>query len=142
MSDTSAKAQTEMRPDADSYRIGRGRKTKKSSKKKSKSSKKNKKKNPQMSLSRMNKTDYVKILEYYGKSIPENFMLIKKDAEKIMASKLCKCIKKVDSKGESRAISICSNTIFGRKGVKRGTFTCKGKQMVNMSNKTKKRGRI
>ena len=90
-----------------------------------------------MPLSRMNKSDYVKILEYYGKAIPETFTLIKRDAEKIMASKLCKCIKKVDSKNEERAIAICSNAIFGRKGVKRGTFKCRGKQIVNMSKKTK-----
>jgi hypothetical protein len=95
-----------------------------------------------MPLSRMNKSDYVKILEYYGKAIPANLTFIKRDAEKIMASKLCKCIKKIESKNEGRSIAICSNAIFGRKGVKRGTFKCRGKQMVNMSKKTKKRFRI
>ena len=95
----------------------------------------------------MNKSDYIKILEYYNKSIPSNMSLIKRDAEKIMASKLCKCIKKVDGKfdgeqNESRVIGICTNGIFGRKGLKRGTFKCRGKQMVNISKKTRRRAKF
>jgi hypothetical protein len=68
----------------------------------------------------MQKDDYIQILNYYKVPIPKSIRLIQKEAEKLLSSKLCKCIKKVnsetDSKNESRAIGICTKTIFNRRG--------------------------
>jgi hypothetical protein len=81
--------------------------------------------------------DYVSILKYYNINIPRSKRLLKKLAEKIMAEKLCKCIKKLDPENEARSIGICTKTIFNSKGYTRGQFQCKKKQTVKF-RKTKK----
>jgi hypothetical protein len=88
-------------------------------------------------MSELNNADYTKILEYYQKPIPKSKRLIKITAEKIMSEKLCRCIKKVDKENETRAIGICTKTIFNKKGYTRGKFKCKGKSTVKF-NKTLK----
>ena len=91
----------------------------------------------------LTKSDYEKILNYYNIpfSSSESSKQIKNKAEEILAEKLCKCIKKVkegsDNTGdgahtdadrdESRAIGICNDTVFRRKGIKHSAFTCKKK---------------
>jgi hypothetical protein len=86
--------------------------------------------------------DYINILKYYKLNIPKSKRLLKKQAEKIMAEKLCKCIKKIDFKEESKSIGICTNTIFLRKGFTREAFQCKKKQTVKFrktnNNKTQR----
>lgn len=88
--------------------------------------------------------DYVSILKYYNINIPKSKRLLKKNAEKIMAEKLCKCIKKIDPINEAKSIGICTKTIFNRKGYTRGQFECKKKQSVKFrktykaKNKTRK----
>ena len=91
------------------------------------------------SKTNMNNNDYIQILNYYNVPIPKSKKMIKEEGEKILALKLCKCIKKVNTKdaNEPRAIGICTKTIFNRKGLTRGKFKCKGKRFVNF-NKTKK----
>lgn len=100
-------------------------------------------------MSKLTKEDYIKILNFYKIPIPDSVTEIKEQAEKILAEKLCRCIKKVDIANEPKSIGVCSRTIFNRKGLKRGEFTCKKKQHVNISklkhrknikktNKTKK----
>ena len=79
--------------------------------------------------------DYISILKYYNKKIPKSKIVIKIQAEKIMAQKLCKCIKKVDPIYEAKSIGICTKSIFNRKGLTRGQFQCKKKQSVKI-NKT------
>jgi hypothetical protein len=85
--------------------------------------------------------DYISILNYYNKPIPKSKILIKTQAEHIMGTKLCKCIKKVGVKikNEPRSIGICTKTIFNRRGFTRGKFTCKKKQKVEFkkTNKSK-----
>lgn len=85
--------------------------------------------------------DYIDILKYYKLQVPKSKRLIQLEAEKILSSKLCKCIKKVSAvskrENEARAIGICTKTIFNRKGYTRGKFKCKGKRYVKF-NKTKK----
>jgi hypothetical protein len=86
--------------------------------------------------------DYVSILKYYNINIPKSKRLLKKQAEQIMAEKLCKCIKKLDPTNESKSIGICTKTIFNRKGYTRGQFQCKKKQSVKFmktNNKIKTR---
>ena len=87
----------------------------------------------------MHNNDYIQILKYYNLPIPKSRQLLKEEGEKILALKLCKCIKKVDASAnnEPRAIGICTKTIFNRKGLTRGKFKCKGKRYVKF-NKTRK----
>jgi hypothetical protein len=85
-------------------------------------------------MSRLYKNDYINILKYYnrdysGKSVRQ----IKDMAEKILAEKLCKCIKKVNKTGkninESRAIALCKTSVLHKKGIKNFNFTCKKRRM-------------
>ena len=78
-------------------------------------------------MSELTDNDYKQILEYYNKPIPKSRRLLKNSAEKILAEKLCKCIKKIEPENEARSIGICTKTIFNRKGYTRGNFKCKGK---------------
>ena len=52
---------------------------------------------------KLSNNDYTKILEFYGKPIPKSKRLLKIEANKIMANKLCRCIKKLDPINESRS---------------------------------------
>ncbi len=81
--------------------------------------------------------DYKQILEYYKIYIPSNKKQMKHAAEKIIAEKLCKCIKKIDPKNESRSIGICSKTVINRKGFVRGKFQCKKKRFVTLKRKNR-----
>ena len=74
-------------------------------------------------------TDYKKILKYYNKPIPKNISKIRSAAEKILANKLCGCIKKVEkyskSRKERRGIGICRKSVITRKKLVFKQFTCK-----------------
>lgn len=87
--------------------------------------------------------DYKNILDFYNIPKPKSNKQIKEKAEDIMATKLCKCIKKIKTtdinvnKGvnEGKAIAICSKSIFTKKGYKRSAFNCLGKRKVNITKK-------
>lgn len=79
----------------------------------------------------LTKNDYLNILKFYKTPIPKSSRLIQKNAEKIMAQKLCKCIKAVDVNNEPKSIGICTKTIFNSKGYTRGKFKCRDRQKVN-----------
>ena len=81
-------------------------------------------------MNKITDNDYKKILEFYKISIPKSKRTLKNKAEKILAIKLCRCIKKVGLKNEGKSIGICTKTIFNRKGLTRGKFKCKSKQSV------------
>ena len=106
----------------------------------------------------LKQNDYVKILDYYNIPISpkDSSKTIKNKAENILAEKLCKCIKKVKksdnvdtngyndddndddnlSESESKAIAICSSSIFEKKGLERGLFDCKKKpKLINIHGK-------
>jgi hypothetical protein len=91
----------------------------------------------------LDKNDYIKILKYYNVSIPKSIRLLKKKAEEMIGSKLCRCIKKIDPINESKSIGICTKTIINSKGITRGKFKCKGKQSLKLykskKNKTQKK---
>lgn len=94
-------------------------------------------------MSQLTNKDYKSILEYYNKPIPKSKRLLKEQAEKMIISKLCRCIKKVDKDNEARAIGICSKTIINNKGFTHEKFTCKNKQKIvlkkkNVTKKNKK----
>lgn len=93
-------------------------------------------------MTELNNKDYINILEYYKKLIPKSKRLLKNEAEKILASKLCKCIKKIDPTNEAKSIGICTKSVINRKGLSRGKFTCKKKpsiQVKKMKNNYTKR---
>jgi len=90
-------------------------------------------------MSELTTNDYKHILEFYKKPLPKSKRILKIQAEKLLASKLCRCIKKVDKINEARAIGICTKTILNNKGFSRGKFTCKKKQSIILSKKGKTR---
>jgi hypothetical protein len=89
-------------------------------------------------MSELTNIDYKKILDFYNKPIPKSKSLLKRQAEKLLVSKLCRCIKKVDKENEARAIGICTKSIINSKGLIRGKFTCKKRQEINLKKKTRK----
>ncbi len=94
-------------------------------------------------MNKITDEDYKKILEFYKIPIPKSKRILQKKAEKILAIKLCRCIKKIGVENEARSIGICTKTVLNRKGLARKKFTCKKKQTVSFSkisrkNKSKK----
>lgn len=96
-------------------------------------------------MNSLTNSDYASILNYYKIPIT-SYMTndnIKNKAENILASKLCKCIKKVDkktdrkNKSESRAIAICRNAVIEKKGYEIYRFSCKNKPKLISKNNTK-----
>jgi hypothetical protein len=89
----------------------------------------------------LSKQDYKQLLNYYNIQTKNNASLssLKKAAEKIIAQKLCSCVKKVPNKNqpESRAIGICNYSIIQRKNLKINGFTCKKKMSLKTSSKNK-----
>jgi hypothetical protein len=83
-------------------------------------------------MAELNNKDYIQILEYYKKPIPKSKRLLKMEAEKILASKLCKCIKKIDPTNEGKSIGICTKSVINRKGFRRGKFTCGTKPSIQI----------
>jgi len=86
------------------------------------------------------KDDYKKILNYYNLKIPTTKKLLKKKAEDILASKLCKCIKKVSRKrgGDTlKNIGTCRRSVLKKKSLKAFRFKCKNKPML-FTKKNKK----
>lgn len=92
-------------------------------------------------MSELTINDYKHILEYYKKPLPKSKRILKSQAEKMIASKLCKCIKKTDKKNESRAIGICTKTVINNKGFTRGKFTCKNKKTIKLTKSNKNKSR-
>ena len=86
-------------------------------------------------MSELTNTDYKKILDFYNKPIPKSKRLLRVQAEQLLVSKLCRCIKKVDKENEARAIGICTKTIINSKGLIRGKFTCKKNQEIYLKKK-------
>ncbi len=88
-------------------------------------------------MTELSNNDYKKILTYYKTPIPHSKRLLKMQAEQLLTTKLCRCIKKVDKLHEARAIGICTKTIINSKGFTRGKFKCKGKGTIKLK-KTRK----
>ena len=86
----------------------------------------------------LSNTDYKQILNSYDRSIPKSKRLLKQKAEKVLATKLCRCIKKVYKTDEGRAIGICTKSVINKKGLIRGRFTCKGKASITLKKKVNK----
>jgi hypothetical protein len=85
--------------------------------------------------------DYKNILEYYNKPLPRTRSALKQAAEKLLASKLCRCIKLVPGKYEARAIGACTKTVLGTKGLTHKKFTCRKKQTIQVFKRKTARNR-
>jgi hypothetical protein len=74
----------------------------------------------------LSKSDYIKILNYYKIRIPtgSSSKTLKNKAENILSEKMCRCIKKIGTDNEQKAIGICTKTVINRKGYRRGKFSC------------------
>ncbi len=89
----------------------------------------------------LNSNDYKKIVNYYNiqnDKQTSNKIL----AENILASKLCKCIKRVDNKriNEKSAIAICRKSIFKNRNIDFYNFKFKkSPKFVSKKGTTKKR---
>jgi hypothetical protein len=82
-------------------------------------------------------SDYNKILKYYKIPIPKSKIQLKIEAEKILSNKLCKCIKKLDTKYESISIGICTKSVLNTKGITKKKFNCNGKRKITLKKYTK-----
>ena len=84
------------------------------------------------------KEDYIDILNFYSINFSKDLpiKLLKKMTEKIIAEKLCRCIKKVPNEGfpESRAIGICNNSVVQKKNLGIYKFSCKKKKELKLKN--------
>jgi hypothetical protein len=89
---------------------------------------------------KITKSDYSKILDYYDLTVPKNAEDVKAVAEKILAKKLCSCIKKVgpSMNAEPRAIGVCTKAVINRKGLSRGKFKCKNGRKVELKKTARK----
>lgn len=76
--------------------------------------------------------DYKNILKFYNKKISKSSKINKKNAEKILATKLCRCIKSIKTNDKNKATRICTSKIFQNKGLRRGKFTCKKRHSVQV----------
>ncbi|NBO71363.1 hypothetical protein EBV26_12930 [bacterium] len=93
---------------------------------------------------KLTRRDYIKILHHYqpkntsasSSSSRLSLKQIKHRAHRILADKLCRCIKASDSvadvdasrpppRDESRRIAYCSRSIFNNRGLRQHGFTCK-----------------
>lgn len=84
--------------------------------------------------------DYKAILRFYDIDYSRmKNKQVKTIAESALANKLCRCIKKVDPKDESRSIGICTDSVIRKKGLSISGFTCKKKPRLKTNRKTKKK---
>ena len=81
---------------------------------------------------KLSNKDYKNILKFYGKKISKSSKTNKVNAEQILATKLCRCIKSIKTFDENKALRICTSKIFQNKGLRRGKFTCKKRQSVQV----------
>ena len=99
-------------------------------------------------MTHLTKADYITILTHYGKRIPKGktratLKRIKGSAERLIAQKLCHCVKKVSRSGkkyksEKITTPICIASILKRRGLTlTGRFACKKKFILTSRKKNK-----
>jgi hypothetical protein len=98
---------------------------------------------------KLNKNDYLSILHFYNIHT-QNLKSsdIKKTAENILVTKLCRCIKSVNNyktKNKTKkktkktdSIGICKNSVFTKKQLRIYKFNCKKDKQLLSKNKTTK----
>jgi len=91
-----------------------------------------------MTDNNLNYNDYINILDYYNIRLPSNKNKLKDMAEKILARKLCGCIKKLEPHYKTGAIPICTKSVLNNKQKTRGKFNCKKNSIQLYRRKTMK----
>jgi hypothetical protein len=82
-------------------------------------------------INELNASDYKKLLNYYGiTDHVKSERLLKKMANKIVITKLCGCIKKLEPKYKARSVGICTKTVLNNRGYTRGKFSCKKRNIT------------
>ena len=85
-------------------------------------------------------SDYKLILKFYKIPLNKKNLTNKKSiAENILATKLCRCIKKVKKNStQKNTVGICSKSIFLNRNLKYSRFSCKNNYKLIKSKKNKK----
>ena len=90
---------------------------------------------------KLTRSEYIEILNFYNINFNPNMPLnlLRKSVEKIIATKLCRCIKKVNNEThESRAIGICNKSVIKNKNLGIYKFSCKKRPQLLLKNNDKK----
>ena len=85
---------------------------------------------------KLTRSDYLKIIHHYqpresNRERRNHLRDVKTRAHRILASKLCRCIKAPNANAavmESRRIGYCSRAIFNQRGLRHHGFRCKTKR--------------
>lgn len=73
------------------------------------------------------------VLSYYGIDHTNmNAKDIRKQAEDVLAKKLCRCIKQVAEKDDNQPIAICRRNVVMQKGIDIYGFSCKNKPTLKI----------
>ena len=87
---------------------------------------------------KLKREEYIEILKFYNINYNDKMSIkvLRKMTEKIIAEKLCRCIKKVPNEGfpESRAIGICNWSVVQKKKLGIYKFSCKKKKELKLKN--------
>lgn len=87
---------------------------------------------------RLTRKDYETVLKYYKLPFKqsEKASSIKVRAEKVLADKLCRCIKRVTKKSrstnEQRSIAICKKSVLQKKGLTDVGFKCRKSTTISL----------
>ena len=79
----------------------------------------------------LSRKDYINILKFYKAPIPTNYDTIRKNAEKLISTKLCRCINKLEPRFQGASVGACTRTVINEKGLRRGAFRCTRKNNPN-----------
>lgn len=87
-------------------------------------------------MSTLKDKDYHSILRFYNVPLGKKTRKTRRNlAEQLLATKLCRCIKKVARKNktrkETKAIAICRDSVIKRKGYRMKKFTCKKRNYIS-----------
>jgi len=96
----------------------------------------------------LTKKDYDTILDYYNLNDDKkmSFEEMKQSGEKILATKLCRCIKKVTKQNpelkEQNALAICREALFNKRNLDFYNFKCKQKYSFLPRKKSKQNKKL
>ena len=89
-------------------------------------------------MSTLKAKDYNAILKFYKVPLGKKNRKTRRNlAENLLATKLCRCIKKVARKNKTKSIAICNNSVIKKKGYRIKKFTCKKRNYISGLKKLK-----
>jgi hypothetical protein len=93
---------------------------------------------------KLTRGDYIKILHHYQPetrrvvSSRMSTATVKNLAHRILAEKLCRCVKSPNSVDEGRRIAYCTRSIFNKRGIRQHGFRCKTQTRRRVGNKERR----